>query len=491
MTFTEMLASLEQAGALKPTRVKDIRTALKRLALALGYPDADRAVVDDAYRDAAGWLKALSAHFATLKDAGLPVSASSQKATRNHLRHVFRAAVEQGLLRTPVPPRLLKKPRRKEFVAQQSRTTPYQETYRNQRDKPYSLPEAQWPQEITDAWRDYRARVVFTRSLRQTTLDNYAKCFRHYFGYVKNIAGKSPVWEDLFDVTRVVAFVQWHAARLGKEHNSRHGRMMVAIITAMARVLKHPSHEQLATYARTLRNPKATHIKSNHQVSLDVLDEVADAYIAEGREPLATPFNRPGVHIGSNRAGRFQAGLILKLITRVPIRPRNVREMQFHRNLAQDPTTGHWHLTFSGEELKISHRGQEVNVYTIDLTKHCPEWTALLEEWRDTHRPKLKNADVSQLVFLNQLGKPFTPSTLYASLAAFVSMRTGQRFYPHLIRTIFLTEYVDETHDFEAAATMLGDKTTTAMNAYYEVNVNKHQDRVTAWRRGRGRQHAS
>ena len=42
-------------------------------------------------------------------------------------------------------------------------------------------------------------------------------------------------------------------------------------------------------------------------------------------------------------------------------------------------------------------------------------------------------------------------------------MRTGKRFYPHLIRTIWATEFLEEKQDYAVAATMLGDTLAVVM----------------------------
>jgi hypothetical protein len=59
-------------------------------------------------------------------------------------------------------------------------------------------------------------------------------------------------------------------------------------------------------------------------------------------------------------------------------------------------------------------------------------------------------------------------------LSEAVAMRTGQRFYPHLIRTIWATEYLEKTQDFATAAVLLGDTLGTVMKTYYDI-VNKNQ----------------
>ena len=53
-------------------------------------------------------------------------------------------------------------------------------------------------------------------------------------------------------------------------------------------------------------------------------------------------------------------------------------------------------------------------------------------------------------------------------------MRTGIRFYPHLIRTIWATEFLEATQNFAVAATMLGDTIGMVMKTYYEI-VNRDQ----------------
>ena len=50
-----------------------------------------------------------------------------------------------------------------------------------------------------------------------------------------------------------------------------------------------------------------------------------------------------------------------------------------------------------------------------------------------------------------------------------VAMRTGRRFYPHMIRTIFATEFLEEEHDYAAAATLLGDTLAVVMKTYYNI----------------------
>ena len=143
--------------------------------------------------------------------------------------------------------------------------------------------------------------------------------------------------------------MRWHGARLGRTLTV-HGRHVVTIITTIANVLGHSKAGALADFRNTLKAPAPLHIKRAHWVSLAQLEAVAETCLAEGRIPVVVA---PGTrHGGAGRASAFQRGVILKLLVRVPLRQRNVREMQLDRNLWKDPTTGDWQLAFAGDEPK-------------------------------------------------------------------------------------------------------------------------------------------
>ena len=104
------------------------------------------------------------------------------------------------------------------------------------------------------------------------------------------------------------------------------------------------------------------------------------------------------------------------------------------------------------------------------------------------HRPKLPDATTSPFVFLTQRGNPHIQKTLHLDLSEAVAMRTGKRFYPHLMRTIWATEYLQETQDFQTAATMLGDQLKTVIDTYYDV-VHKEQIPKASSLSGQGAAH--
>ena len=482
MMLSALLTTLVSHGALPASRAKDCKTSLRYLAEALGQESLETCPVDTACREDATWAQALETHFATLEARGKTLSAATRRNTRNNVRVIFRLAEAHGLLTAPLPPRLLTKPPRLAFERQQRATAPYQTTYALRTGpRHFGLPQAQWPPEIAQGWQTYQALAALR--LRETTLKNYARYLTIYFGYLMHVGGRTPAWEDLFDTAQLTAFVTWHGARVGRPI-SAYGRNVVIAIAAMARVLKHEKALALADLRNTLKAPEPLHIKHQHTVSLRELEAVADACLAEGRAPyIARANNR---HPGRRHAAHFQKGVILKLLVRVPLRQRNVREMQLGKHLYKDQTTGHWWLHFRGSDLKIGTRQGRVNEYKMNLTEVYPEFIGVLEEWLRDHRPRLRNAETAPQCFLTWGGKPFTAKSLGVELSVAVAMRTGKRWYPHLIRTTWPTEYLtddddDDKPDWITAAVMLGDKVATVMAYYHDLVDSAHHPKGAAF----------
>ena len=471
MTLADLLTELATRGALKQSRVPAMKTSLKYLAEALGSGSPDACPADAACRQEATWATALEDHWRTLETQDRTISAYTRRNVRNDIRKVFKLAEAHGLLTVALPSRLLPRPANREaFRRQQRATAPYKTTYGDHRGRSYWLLLAEWPPDIQAGWRTYRAACG--QRIRETSFQSYVKLLETYWGYIANVCGRTPVWDDLFDRAQLTAFVSWHGARLGRTLTV-HARQLVIVSAAMAVVLKHRNAPALAEYRQGLKKPAPLHIKRHHMVSLAELEEVADACLAEGRTPVV-PHGKETRYYGAQRAGRFQRGVILKLLVRVPLRQRNVREMQLDRHLWKDTTTGHWHLEFAGDDLKIGSRGPEVNRYELNLSTYRPEFIPILKEWLTVHRPKLPGAQASPFVFLTQRGKPHISKTLHGDLSDAVAMRTGKRFYPHIVRTMWATEYLKETQDFQTAATMLGDQLRTVIATYYDV-VHKEQ----------------
>ena len=478
MTLADLLTTLETRGALVASRVKDLKTSLRYLATALGQTSLEHCSVDAACREEATWAKALEDHWRTLETQGRTLSAVTRRNTRNNLRGVFRLAEAHGLLPQPLPTPLLTKPKRADFRRQQRATAPYQSTYRPQGSpRRYGLPQAQWPPDIQAGFRDYQAKCGLR--LRQITVQGHVNRLVSYIGYFTTICGRTPTWDDLFDVAHLEEFVRWLGIRLGRPMTVQ-GHQVVQTIGAIANVIKHRQAGALAAFRQTLPTRAPLHTKRVHWVSLAQLEAVADGFLAEGRRPYTN--HSHARYPGARRAALFQRGLMLKLLVRVPLRQRNVREMQLEHNLYKDPQTGHWHLHFSGSELKIGERQGRINEYKLNLTEKTEGFIPVLEEFLRDYRPRLPNPTGSALLFLSSRGKQFSQLSLALELSVAVAMRTGQRFYPHLIRTIWATEYLKAfPGDFTTAATMLGDTVTMVLKTYYDIIHEDQHDKAKAF----------
>jgi integrase len=470
MTFADLWRILEDQGVLP--RPGQLKTSLRYLAAALGYDTLEACVVEEVCREEATWSTALETHFRTLTAQGLQVSAGTRRNTRNNLRVLFRHAEAHGLLQQPLPVPLLTKAKRVAFQETQRATNPYQSTYYVKTGpRRFGLPEAQWPADIQAGWRDYQAKCGLGR--RATTFRTHTKSLMTFWGYLTHICERQPTWDDLFHLPTLREFLRWHSARMGRRI-SVHGRSVVILAAAIAVVLEHKDRRALADFRNSLPTPAPLHIKRNHWISLAELERVAEACLAEGREPYI--FRKKDRYPGVRRATTFQVGVILKLLVRVPLRQRNVREMRLGHNLFADEH-GHWWLHFEGDELKIGEKRGRANVYKRDLTEVCADLLPVLEEWQRDYRPRLPGAATSPLVFLTYRGNPFTQRSLHEELGVAVARRTGKRFYPHLIRTIWTTEYLksQEAPDFVTAAEMLGDEVGIVMRTYHDV-VRKDQE---------------
>ena len=478
MTLADLLTELSIRSALKKSRVPAMKTSLKYLAEALDHEGPEQCLADAALSQEATWGKDLETHFGALEAQGRTISAYTRRNVRNDIRKIFTLAETHGLLEAPLPSRLLPKPdNRHAFRRSQRATAPYQTTYRPQSGpRHFGLPQAQWPPDITQGFQAYRARCGLR--LRETTFRGHARRLEAYLGYLANICGRPPAWEDLFDAAGLTEFVRWHAARLERPI-TRQGHLVVATVAAMAHVLKHPHAGALGDLRQMLPTPAPMHTKRNHMVKLRDLEAVAEACLAEGRAPYVV--DPRASNPGARRASHFQRGVMLKLLVRIPLRQRNVRELRLEKHLYQDEG-GHWVLHFSGADLKIGERQGRINEYRLNLSEDAPDLLPVLEEFRTVYRPRLPQATTSPFLFLTQKGTPYTQRALHTELSETVAMRTGKRFYPHLIRTIWATEYLtDDAPDWTTAAVMLGDKVATVMASYHDLVDEPHHAKAKAF----------
>jgi hypothetical protein len=471
-TLAELFTTVHARGLL--TRAPAKKSSLTHLARALGYPTLDRCPVGDICRDPTQWTAKLKTYFATRRAEGHTMTAHNCDNILTDVRSFFKLADAEGLLSVPLPVPLLRPTAtRKAFERQQRGTSPYQGTYGPK--VPYRLPRAQWPAGIERGWQDYTD--ILDRRLRARTLDTYVYKLETYFGYLAHVYEQgtyTPTWDDLFRVDLLRHFVRWHGDRLGRDDTTAHGVDTVRTAAAIANVLELDESRRvpLVAYARGLNPPAPLRDKQRyHWATLVEIEAVANSLLAAGRLPFET--NRSSAHPGAVHAVHFQLGLILKLLVRVPLRQRNIRELHYPRHLWQDAATGEWTLRFTGRELKVATRKGRANVFEVRLSRLYPkdgptpdDFIPTLETFIKDYRPLLPNAKTSPHLFLTRYGHPYSAHILGAEIRSAMERRTGVKLNPHVIRDIAATTLLSKGHSYDMVAALLGNTVAMVIQHY-------------------------
>jgi hypothetical protein len=474
MTLTELLAHVVRQGHIRPRRLKDFKTSLRYLAQALGTDRPERC--GEKIFLAVDWKTRLNAYFDGLTP---PPSPHTVRNTRNNLSALFRQARALGLLPPagglPAPAPLTAAQQR-DLMRQHA---PYPRRFAGYGSGGvYGIPRDQWPPAVRQQWQAYCEERAL--HLRRATLHTQERLLASYLGFLLKYDPPPVVdWRDLFAVARLDRFVRWQSRRWQVRVTAL-ARRVGQLLRHLARHYQYPEADPLAAYCAQLPLPEPVHDKRRQWIGLRELEQIALAMLEAARPPTASalppvdPRTRyPGLY-GALQHGR---ALTLRLLVRIPLRQRNIREMRLGRNLYRD-AEGRWHLAFSGEELKVSRKSGRPNTFQLTLSEFCPELIPHLEAYLSHSRPRLPNAATDPHVFLTRTGRPHTAGTLYKELRWAVYRYSQQFFYPHLIRTIWATEFIAKTGDVTTAAYMLNDRVETVLRRYQEIRERDHQHKA-------------
>ena len=471
MTLKDLLIAMETQGHIPISRMKDIQTSIRHFARAVGKETPEQCQQDDFLLSTAVRKEKLDTYFMSLDKRP---SASTFRNTRNNLSFLFRTAHDAGLITPPQSLPLFPSTREQhEKIARQ--TSPYREHWLAAKSISYVLPYHAWPTDMQAAWQNYAASRQL--KIRQATLTKYRQHLSAYIGFLINIQGLSAQWDHLFDASHLDRFLSWHSQLLQVGISPR-AYMAAKVLLVLASQLNHPSLPALKHYLRDLPTPEPLHNKQHHGITLRELETIGLSVLQDARKPLMTPSStttRPGLI----RALQHQQALMLRLLVRVPLRSRNLREIQLNKNLYKDQN-GCWHVHFSGSELKIGTRNGRTNEYHVNLTEYFSDLLPHLEEFLTIYRPRIPQTETSLLLFRTSHGNPYTEKSIHLELATLVLRRSNKRFYPHLIRTIWATEYLtNNPGDYDGAAAMLGDTVQMVLKRYYELQVKDAHARAS------------
>ncbi len=396
---------------LPASRTKDIKTAIRLLAKALGFPDPQHCPPE-------AYTKSLPIIYRLAEQQLTGKGPHTIRNVKNNLSTVFRLADQHKLLALlPLAPE-----RRLRFVDFLNR--PGRPGGSASQQTGYYLRSHSWPPFLT---ADFQAYVTWStapliegrpatwrKSL--STMELYRHHCEAFFGYLHNVRHlTSLTFDQLFEWSLLQDFVSWHVNDLHQRTTVtiRHFLRWCLVLTRQYR--PNPTlHEQLRELVKNLPAPPTTYNKTDVWVPLATLEEVGKALWPR----------KPPADIGSGgirTATQAGLSLMLRLWCRRPYRQRNMREMLLEKNLYRN-ADGKWMIRFVGDELKVAKRHGLVNTFLLPFPEDLlPTLEAYLTVWR----PLLPSHRHYQNVFL-------TRNNLYnlnilGGLSVGPSMRTRAR----------------------------------------------------------------
>jgi hypothetical protein len=522
MMLQTLLDQALASGQVKPTRVGPLKTAVKQYARMFGKDAADLA--PDVYHrspEAVGdWCDRYAPD--TLGPRGLA-------NLKNNVRWLLALGVEEKWLlpivgeivpwhlQHKLPQGRLKRPRLPGEI-----DVP-QTGYRLLLPRDRSKPSAPWMRSVVEreranlqlipdallaelnaylAWcmREYAPDRPAKIKKRPTTARLTSEAVCAVGGYAVHIAGQSLNSLSLARVTDpelVKAFVDWWVNHR-RQRVTRHIIDMVAHLATLAEYwLKDMSRAHgLRDIRRSLGSPAAVFDKDATLLSLREIERVGRSVYPMNEERLkSSPYARAlanylkdpvqcPLHGGWARttftktAWKAQMSLIIRLLVRLPLRQRNIREMKLGHSLKRT-ADGRWEIHFRGRELKVAVRqGRENEVRYLFPEDLCGQ----LDEFLTTWRPYLLGqVPDSQVVFITRQGQPLTSDHLCAMYTRTVYRVLGKYTTIHMIRDAWASDYLDATGDIAGAADRLGDTPQTVMQHYAHILKQRTQDRTGLW----------
>jgi site-specific recombinase XerD len=133
-----------------------------------------------------------------------------------------------------------------------------------------------------------------------------------------------------------------------------------------------------------------------------------------------------------------------------------------------------------GEVHRVEHE------FPDDLVDLLEEWlsqwrTVLISVQKGRHQGRERLECGQEYVFLNYAGAPLTVQKMIWAFESATYRFTGVAMNPHMVRTIWATEYIKSTRNFIDAAYMLGDTVETVLNSYAKLLDQDCEERAKAW----------
>ncbi len=519
-TLKEVLDALINLQVIPPSRIGPIKTAVKQYAIILGYDDPDQCPINayhlpDARRNRLIEEKAQGSRHGEFAPSGLGRHAI--RNLKNNVSYVIRSAVERKVISQLPGPLASSKDTNSITSYINTRRESVKPTKYIIDPVPHSL-----AREIT-AYETWSTRIVNRErpdSLRKRaiTFGEHRATILRAAGYLVKYRGQKPESIDLLTLTdpeNAINFIDWCVEQQGRFTAS--AAMYLARLMVLAKYLSivEPSAKQqealalrvaeLRRYRATFGMPENVTDKGKRWLSLRKLESVGlSIYPLNARRMSELSpssrrrlrrVNEDGFKKHQQYGYRVLQSILIRLDIRLPLRQRNLREMLWNpaipeqgRNLFR--RDGKWYIRFVGRELKISHVKGEVHRVDHEFPGDLVD---LLEEWLSRWRPILLSFQKAscagrehlesgqEFVFLNSVGTPLTQQQVTWAFESATYKFTGVAMNPHMVRTIWATEYIKSTRNFIDAAYMLGDTVETVLKSYAKLLDQDCEERAKAW----------
>jgi len=465
-----------------PSVQKDIKTAVGYLAKALDCSDPQHCPLE-LYTQP---LASLYGHIETYQLAQSK-GPHTIRNIKNAISRLLRETERQQLF-TPVDLPL---------VPQHSRwTRPPRHGAESAAHHGTSLPYRNWPPALQESFTAFQTWATSPlvpgrdASLRKrpVTVDDYQRGFENYFGFLVHVQDiPCLTFDQLFDFELVSAYVHWHVNEIHHRTTKNIHQFLMRLFALTRQYRPDPDlRARLVALKKTLPTPAPVYNKDDAWVSLATLEEIG--HMLWPRKHPHEISTGHSAHPGLNSAVRASLSLMFRLWTYRPYRQRNIREMALGTNLRKD--NGTWHITFNGEQLKIAVKRGRPNTFDLPFPQAL---VPHLEEYLSVWRPLLikKAGEPLSNVFITRQGGAYTVGGLRCATSQIVYRYTGKHWHPHIIRSVWATEWIRKTHgDFYTAAVMLNDRLETVIANYahlLEEDVAEKADRIIEERNGQGK----
>ncbi|HVS82000.1 MAG TPA: tyrosine-type recombinase/integrase [Pyrinomonadaceae bacterium] len=517
-TLKEVLDALIERQFIPQSRLGPIKTALKQYAIILGYNEPAVCPLTAYHLPDETRNRLIEERAVGIRRGKFFLGPHAIRNLKNNVSYVIRSAVDREIIGQVAGPL--------ESYKNSNSIKSKQITCRHEWAKPskYILDPIPHPleQEITD-YETWSTKIVNrdrpeNQKKRAVTFANHRGTILRAAGYLvkyRGLQGESISLSTLTEPDNAINFIDWFIEQQRRFTASAELNLARLIVLGKYLSIVERSTEQrkalelrvdeLKKYRTTLGLPEKVIDKSKRWISLRKLESVGlSIYPLNARRisELGPDARRnlernkeDGYKEYPRYAYRVLQSLLMRLIIRLPLRQRNLRELLWNpetpeqgRNLYK--RDGKWYIRFVAGELKISHVKGEVHRVEHEFPDDIVD---LLEEWLSQWRPVLissqKGAHVGservesgqEFVFLNSVGAPLTQYQVTWAFESATYRFTGVVMNPHMVRTIWATEYIKSTRNFIDAAYMLGDTVETVLKSYAKLLDQDCEKRARAW----------